>query len=83
MEKMLDREERIFITASQFELRDGIAGKTHGNPFLAVRDTLRQDGLRAMYKGCSTLVVVSKDALRLPPGLDTGSTHAFGACLFC
>jgi solute carrier family 25 citrate transporter 1 len=36
------------------------------NPFLVVRDVFRQEGLRALYKGCGSLVVgsIAKDGVR-------------------
>ncbi|KAF1351842.1 mitochondrial carrier domain-containing protein [Delphinella strobiligena] len=40
--------------------------KPSRNPFLVVAQTYKQEGLRALYKGCSALVIgsVAKDALR-------------------
>ncbi|KAK4985791.1 hypothetical protein LTR50_005749 [Elasticomyces elasticus] len=51
---------------TRVQLRAERGVPTPRNPFLVVRQVFREEGLRALYKGCSTLVVgsIGKDGIR-------------------
>lgn len=53
-------------TRAQLLRSSKTGAKPSRNPFLVVAQTYKQEGLRALYKGCSALVVgsVAKDAVR-------------------
>ncbi|TKA77269.1 hypothetical protein B0A49_03507, partial [Cryomyces minteri] len=57
---------------TRVQLRQEKGVPTPRNPFLVVRQVFRDEGVRAMYKGCSTLVIgsVGKDGIRFL-GFDT------------
>jgi len=51
---------------TRVQLRNERGVQSPRNPFLVVRTVIREEGARALYKGCSTLVVgsVAKDGVR-------------------
>ncbi|KAL8947213.1 MAG: hypothetical protein Q9222_006479 [Ikaeria aurantiellina] len=51
---------------TRVQLRSQSGGTTSKNPFLVVARVFRNEGIRALYKGCSTLVVgsIAKDGVR-------------------
>lgn len=51
---------------TRVQLRNEKGVPTPKNPFLVIRQVFRDEGIRALYKGCTTLIVgsIGKDAVR-------------------
>ena len=48
------------------QLRNETGARAPRNPFLVVRQVFRNEGARALYKGCSALIVVGPNSPALP-----------------
>jgi len=61
---------------TRVQLREQKGVPTPKNPFLVVNNVYKQEGLRALYKGCSTLVIgsIAKDGIRFL-SFDTIKAH--------
>ena len=51
---------------TRIQLRSGIGAKSPSNPFTVIRQIWREEGVRAMYKGCGISIFgsIGKDAVR-------------------
>lgn len=60
---------------TRVQLRSQSGQPVPRNPFLVVRNVLRNEGARALYKGCTSLMVVSTFGLDRPFSTRRMETH--------